>query len=269
MAHGGQDESTIRGNARTGVISRQEGIDMLSHLFQTQGAVNPESNARIFIDQDIQQGIADGTLDSDGNPIGGDAGPGGGEGGAGGPGSGGGGGGFTEDEIAAAEALLAGTRAGRQNIFERVQAQSPFINPLLGDIRAAGFNPLSAAGALTAAGDPTQAFDFRSFIANQQPGTFNRVGGFGSFGTGGQVGTGLLGNIQGLFDPNLTDPTVNQVAARNFLESQAGSLLPTIAAAGLNPIFQPAARAEAQRRIRTLNPLQNPFEAFASGQLAF
>lgn len=298
MAHGAQNESQITNNARTGVISRQLGIDLLTHLLQENApAGQPVETAAIrTIDKWIAQGIADGLLDAGGNPIDPDdrvdppiaiVDP---VGGAGtwDPG-------YTDEEIAAARVRLGADRSGRFDIFASEQALGPFVNPMLRSVRRASFDPLSAAGALKAAGTPTDRFNFRDFIQEQSapiPGTsvggvtpysanpllaaLNRVGGFGAFSRpagsplGALTGSGYLGGIENLFgDFGTTGPSVEQVAARNYLESQAESILPTIAAAGLSPTFQPYARREAGRRMQALDPLDNPFAAFAQGRLSF
>ena len=293
MSHGTQTESQITNNARTGAISRQEGFDQLGHLFEEQGLpeISAQSNAERIIGEWITQGIADGVLDADGNPIDPEdteilpT-----EGGGGRSGYGEWDTGYTDEELAAARVRLGADRSGRFDIFAREQALGPFVNPMLRNVRRASFDPLSAAGALSAAAAPEKSFDFRDFIQQQsapyaaQPtvvgGTpisrssglaaLNRVGGFGSFGTQMTPGTGYLGGIQNLFgDFGTTGPSVEQVAARNYLESQAESILPTIAAAGLSPTFQPYARREAGRRMQALDPLDNPFAAFAQGRLSF
>ena len=283
MSHGTQTESQITNNARTGAISRQEGFDQLGHLFEEQGLteISAESNAERIIGEWITQGIADGVLDAEGNPI--DPAdteilPIEGEGGRGGYGEWDTG--YTDEELAAARVRLGADRSGRFDIFAREQALGPFVNPMLRNVRRASFDPLSAAGALSAAATPTESFNFRDFIQKQSapiagaanPGlaALNRVGGFGSFGTQMTPGTGYLSGIQNLFgDFGTTGPSVEQVAARNYLESQAESILPTIAAAGLSPTFQPYARREAGRRMQALDPLDNPFAAFAQGRLSF
>lgn len=278
MSHGTQTESQITNNARTGVISRQLGIDQLTHLLEENSPEGTlvDTAAINTIDKWIAQGIADGLLDADGNWIDPEL--------RGGGGGGGGGDtwdtGYTDEELAAARVRLGADRSGRADIFAREQALGPFVNPMLRNVRRASFDPLSAAGALSAAATPTESFDFRDFIQKQSapiagaanPGlaALNRVGGFGSFGTQMTPGTGYLSGIQNLFgDFGATGPSVEQVAARNYLESQAESILPTIAAAGLSPTFQPYARREAGRRMQALDPLDNPFAAFAQGRLSF
>ena len=251
-------EDQIHEAVRTGVMTRQEGIDALVVLFESQGVDSPEINAVSFVDKWILQGIDDGTLDSGGNPIGTEPVTGAGTGATGGAGTGGVGG-FTDEELEAARGLLSSTRQGRGGIFEREQALSPFISPLLQQVRQSAFNPLSAAGALTSFTDPTQAFDFRSFIQNQQPGTFNQAGGFDP----------LVAQARALF--GLQDPNVAQTVGRQRIEQQAPDILQSIGSAGINPAFAGAARNEIARRISALNPIaqQNPFQAFLGGQLAF
>ena len=256
-------ESEIREAVRNGTMTKQAGIDALTDALREQGSSSPERFAELIVAQEIQDGIEAGTLDADGLPIAvvpdkiSDPTP------VRNPS-------FTQEELDAAEQLLGGTRSGRFNIFERERTPGPTINPLLRNIRQQAFDPLSAAGFLTAASNPTDAFDFTSFIQNQQNQPINTRAGFGSFGQGGVAGTGLLGGVQSaLFGGGDLSP--GQAAARQILEQQASPILQTIGSAGINPFFQDAARSDIARRIRGLSALEqkNPFAAFVGGRLNF
>jgi hypothetical protein len=258
MSHGILSTNDIFAAVRDGELLRADADLALEHGTEV-GDWNIGLAARqAIIDNAIKDGIDAGTLDSGGLPIGTEGTTGAGTGGTGGGGTGGLGT-FTDEELEAARGLLSSDRAGRLGIFQREQDLSPFISPLLREVRQSAFNPLSAAGALQSFTDPNQAFDFQSFIQNQQPGTFNQVGGFDP----------LIAQAKILF--GLQDPNVAQTVGRQRIEQQAPNILQSIGSAGINPAFAQAARDEIKRRIGQLNPIAgaNPFQAFLGGTLKF
>jgi hypothetical protein len=250
----------IFNEVRDGTMGRDTGLDFLEHFGMDAGWANPLASATSMVDNAVADGIEAGTLDADGLSLEKEE-----EGDGAGTGTGTG----TEPTIKELRELLSATASGREDIFKQFIGANvdPNVNPLARQALGRRFAPLEAQSLLNFipqfTADPERQFDFASFIQNQQqPGMLRQpLGQAGFLGEGG-----LLSGVEGLFGASPAGGFGReQIAARQFLEDNAGDLIPSMVTAGVAPLMQGWLGQEVQRRLGALPIGTNPFAAFVGG----